>query len=117
MAGGSTRRKLDSKIHYAPLDVVADAAHLGKRLPRRILELPVDVALAGDVRALVPAAHGHDDVGPLHVVAVEPVGRAVRDVDVQLACPFLGLELRLRDESVTLVTAFPQGLSPNDWEW
>ena len=32
-------------------------------------------------------------------------------------CPFLGLELTIRDESVTLVTAFPQGLSPNDWEW
>jgi len=32
-------------------------------------------------------------------------------------CPFLRLELTIRDESVTLVTAFPQGLSPNDWEW
>ena len=32
-------------------------------------------------------------------------------------CPFLGLALTIRDDSVTLVTAFPQGLSPNGWEW
>jgi hypothetical protein len=32
-------------------------------------------------------------------------------------CQFLGLELTVRDASVTLVTSFPQGLSPIDWEW
>ena len=32
-------------------------------------------------------------------------------------CPFLGLELTIRDDFLTLVTSFPQGLSPNDWEW
>ena len=32
-------------------------------------------------------------------------------------CQFLGLALMIRDSSVTLVTSFPQGLSPNDWEW
>lgn len=32
-------------------------------------------------------------------------------------CPFLGLELIMRDASVTLVTSFPEGLSPDDWEW
>jgi hypothetical protein len=32
-------------------------------------------------------------------------------------CRFLGLELTIRDGFVTLVTSFPQGLSPNDWEW
>ena len=32
-------------------------------------------------------------------------------------CPFLGLELTFGDGSLTLVTSFPQGLSPDDWEW
>ena len=32
-------------------------------------------------------------------------------------CAFLSLELTFRDGSATLVTAFPQGLSPNDWAW
>jgi hypothetical protein len=32
-------------------------------------------------------------------------------------CRFLGLALTIRDDSMTLVTSFPQGLSPNDWEW
>jgi hypothetical protein len=32
-------------------------------------------------------------------------------------CRFLSLELTIREDSVTLVTSFPQGLSPNDWEW
>lgn len=32
-------------------------------------------------------------------------------------CAFLSLELTFGDGSATLVTGFPQGLSPNDWEW
>lgn len=32
-------------------------------------------------------------------------------------CRFLGFALTIDDGSVTLVTSFPQGLSPNDWEW
>jgi hypothetical protein len=32
-------------------------------------------------------------------------------------CPFLELELTIRDGSATLVTTVPEGLSPNDWEW
>ena len=32
-------------------------------------------------------------------------------------CAFLSVELTIGDDSVTLVTAFPEGLSPNDWEW
>ena len=32
-------------------------------------------------------------------------------------CPFLSLALTIGDGSVTLVTGFPEGLSPNDWEW
>ena len=51
--------------------------------------------------------------GDEHVQAeVERLVAAERE-----CCPFLGLELTIRDGSVTLVTSFPQGLSPNDWEW
>ena len=32
-------------------------------------------------------------------------------------CAFLSFELTVGDESVTLVTAFPEGLSPEAWEW
>ena len=32
-------------------------------------------------------------------------------------CGFLGFALTIGDDFVTLVTGFPEGLSPNDWEW
>ncbi len=32
-------------------------------------------------------------------------------------CSFFRLELTFRDDTVTLVTAFPEGLSPASWEW
>jgi hypothetical protein len=32
-------------------------------------------------------------------------------------CAFLSFELTTGDDSVTLVTGFPEGPSPNDWEW
>jgi hypothetical protein len=32
-------------------------------------------------------------------------------------CGFLSFELTIGDDSVTLVTAFPEGLSPEAWEW
>lgn len=32
-------------------------------------------------------------------------------------CGFLSFELTVGDDSVTLVTAFPEGLSPEAWEW
>jgi hypothetical protein len=32
-------------------------------------------------------------------------------------CAFLSFELTIRDDSVTLVTAFPERLSPEAWEW
>jgi len=32
-------------------------------------------------------------------------------------CRFLGLELTVREDSLTLVTSFPEGLSPDGWEW
>jgi hypothetical protein len=50
-----------------------------------ILEVPVDVALAGDVGAGVAAAHRYDDVGLLCEFAGETLGAAVGEVDVELA--------------------------------
>src|SRR5918912_304382 len=44
-------------------------------------EVPLDVLLAGEVRADVAAAHRHDDVRPANVVVAEPLRPAVGDVD------------------------------------
>jgi hypothetical protein len=32
-------------------------------------------------------------------------------------CPFFGFDLTISDDAVTLVTSFPEGLSPNGWAW
>lgn len=32
-------------------------------------------------------------------------------------CPFFGFDLTVGDETITLVTTFPEGLSPASWEW
>ena len=42
--------------------------------------------------------------------------RAARTAEHE-CCPFFGFELTFRDDTVTLVTAFPEGLSPASWEW
>ena len=65
-------------------DVVAGGADLVDRAAFGILELPVDVALAGDVRAFVAAAHGDDDIGLLGELAGELARRAAGEVDAEL---------------------------------
>ena len=47
----------------SPVDLVADESDLFDGLPRRILELPVEVPLAGKDGAGVAASHRYDDVG------------------------------------------------------
>ena len=47
-------------------------------------QVPVDVALAGDVRARVAAAHRDHDVGPLCVGPIEQVRDAVGEIDAEL---------------------------------
>jgi hypothetical protein len=32
-------------------------------------------------------------------------------------CPFLGFALTVGDDTIVLVTTFPEGLSPASWEW
>ena len=66
-------------------DVVPDRADLVDRPALRIGQVPVDVALARDVRARVAAAHRHDDVGLLASSSVSRARDAVGEVDAELA--------------------------------
>ena len=58
----------------AAVDLVADRADGSMPLPGGVVELPVQVALAGIERAGVAAAHGDDDVGGLDGGVVELLG-------------------------------------------
>src|SRR5205823_3284389 len=71
-AGSALLVELADKSVDPVVNVVADLPHLLERPAGGILELPVDVALAGDVRARVAAAHRHDQVGPFGIGALEP---------------------------------------------
>ena len=70
----------------AAVDLVADRAHGVDALAGGVVELPVLVALAGEDRAGVAAAHGDHDVGRPDGGLVEPlrVGAARREVDADL---------------------------------
>ena len=66
-------------------DVVASGANLVDGAALGVLEVPVEVALAGDEGALVAAAHGDDDVGLLSQLASQELWPAIGQVDVELA--------------------------------
>ena len=66
-------------------DLVAGRADLLERAAPWVGELPVDVALAGDVGAGVAAAHRHHHVRLLGQLARQEPRPAVGEVDVQLA--------------------------------
>ena len=57
----------DQRLHL-PVNLVAGLPHRIQRLALRVFEVPIEVALAGDVGALVAAAHRHHDVGPFGVL-------------------------------------------------
>ena len=65
--------QVGNQVVDARRDVVADCAHLIDRQPLRVGQVPVDVPLAGDVGALVAAAHRHDHVGALRHLAGQPL--------------------------------------------
>lgn len=69
----------------AARDVLASGANLGERTALWIGEIPIEVALAGDVGALVAASHRDHDVGLLGKLACRELGLAVSEVDVKLA--------------------------------
>src|SRR6185295_5436788 len=77
--------ELADQLDHPSLDLVAGRANLLQRPPLRVLQLPVEVAGAGDVGALVAAAHRHHEVGPFGVLGAELVGDAAREVDAELA--------------------------------
>ena len=61
-AGCSLQDLIGEQRVDAAGDVIADRADLVKRTALGVGQVPLDVALAGDVRALIAAAHRHDDV-------------------------------------------------------
>src|SRR3974390_2775669 len=67
-----------------PVDLVADGPHLGERLPGRVREIPVEVALARIDRARVTAAHGDDGVGLANRPLGEAHGHGSGEVDADL---------------------------------
>ena len=62
----------------AARDLLAGRAHRVDRLALGVGQVPVEVALAGDVGAGVAAAHGHDDVGVFGELAREWLRAGVR---------------------------------------
>ena len=85
-AGADRRRQVELGVELlgARADVVADRTHLVEREPLRIAQVPVDIALAGDVRARVAAAHRDHDVGPLRIGPIEQVRDAAGEIDADL---------------------------------
>src|SRR6476661_6637544 len=80
--GGDTQ--LVEEHDDASPHLVADGSHRVDTLPGRVVELPVEVALAGVERARVAAAHGDDDVRGLHGFGREELGPFGSDVDALL---------------------------------
>ena len=57
-------------------------------MPGRVVELPVEVALAGEDGADVAAAHGDDDIAGLDGVGGEDLGFLVGEIDAFFAHGF-----------------------------
>src|ERR1044072_2587220 len=76
--------ELVQELPDALFDLIADRSDRFDVLARGILELRVEVALAGEERARVAAAHGDDDVGGAHDLVGPRLGELVCDVDADL---------------------------------
>src|SRR6187551_3535124 len=66
---------------HATGDLVARGAHRRERLALRVRQVPVEVALAGDVGAAVAAAHRDDHVGLRGELGREQLRPAAGEVD------------------------------------
>src|SRR5438876_8176260 len=75
---------LDRQLGHAALDLVTDLAHRLEILPRGILEIPVDVALARNDGTGVAAAHRDDEVRPLRIRLLEVLRNSLCQLGHQL---------------------------------
>ena len=88
--GGAERRgvgavKVSDELRDLDPDLITDASDILDRQTLGIGEIPLDVALAWDVRAGVAAAHRDHHVSPGGQLGREPLRAAVRQVDAELA--------------------------------
>src|SRR5262249_57142127 len=77
--------ELSDEFANAALDLIPSGTHLGDRASLRVFQVPIDVALARDERALIAAAHRDHDVGVLGKLTREQSGAALVQVDAELA--------------------------------
>src|SRR5688572_26967949 len=83
-SGGGLDAEALEQSEDADADLVADRAHGFHALTCGVLEGPVLVALAGEDRAGVTAAHGDHDVGDAHGIRREDLGHLGAHVDALL---------------------------------
>lgn len=86
--GSARGPKFGDEFLDAATDFVADGAHSIEALPGWVVELPVEVPLAGEDGADVAAAHGDDDIAGLDGVSGEDLGFLVGEVDAFFAHGF-----------------------------
>src|SRR3954470_20825873 len=104
-AGGD--RQLGDQLLDPALDLVPDRANAVEVVAGRVVKIPVEVALAGEDRAHVAAAHGDQYIGGLGGVPVQFAGCVGGDVDADLAHGFDG-------DRVDLVGGFAAGRADLD---
>jgi hypothetical protein len=80
--------QLPNELVHTQVDFVADRAHGIQGLSGRVLEVPVEIPLAGDHRTLVAAAHRDHEIGLLGQLAGEGGWDAVGEVDAELVDDF-----------------------------
>jgi hypothetical protein len=88
-------------------------------------------ALGGSERAVrgaewdalrAPARIGEHRTASTLTTAWRRDDRVQREIERLVAaehecCPFFGFELTIGANAITLVTTFPEGMSPETWEW
>ena len=86
--GSARGQEFDDEFLDAATDFIADGAYSIEALPGWVVELPVEVALAGEEGADVAAAHGDDDIAGFDSVGGENLGFLVGEVNAFFAHGF-----------------------------